>query len=326
MQFIETPVEGEVVFRKGEICPVCNKGKLQKGIEKELFSSYSFFRCGKCKSKWRKVGSDRFRLMTSKPETGYYNKTLSNYDWRHFSFFRLSFKDDKEKRKETAKQWLIDNLSEGRIPIEKESEILLQRNEVLHNYEDTVLYESTVVNKTRGNYYSYSIPMGKGMGSVRVGSYAGTSSYSHQEKSMICKGKIFLTNKRLIFQGTHKNLNIRLKNLISINILKDGIQINRDNKQKPEVFKVKDSLIWTSLISGAFLNNITGNEPKQIDYSMKKIDGSEYLHCPACIYPFFDLKEGINQCKMCGIESIDQTPQIESGHINKKNNFNQSQI
>ena len=66
-------------------------------------------------------------------------------------------------------------------------------------------------------------------------------------------GFMAITNKRLIFISSSVNRNIRLSNIIGIEGASDGLQINRTNKVKKEIFRFD---VFKAQIAIAILNTI----------------------------------------------------------------------
>ena len=113
--------------------------------------------------------------------------------------------------------------------------IIPKRNEktsmVMNNIS---LLEPRSIRNTRGGYGGPSIHVAKGV-SFRLGAVAAQSE-SHEELRTIDKGSLILTNKRLIFIGSKRTTNIDLKRILAVKPYKDGIESQRDNKQKTEYF------------------------------------------------------------------------------------------
>lgn len=61
-------------------------------------------------------------------------------------------------------------------------------------------------------------------------------SQSQDVMTHIDKGRVTITNKRFIFSGSKKNIDIDLKKITGIDIYTNGIKLQRSNKQKVEQF------------------------------------------------------------------------------------------
>jgi hypothetical protein len=51
--------------------------------------------------------------------------------------------------------------------------------------------------------------------------------------TLIDKGTLYLTNKRLILTGAKKNANIRLDKILNISPYSDGVEIDKETGKKP---------------------------------------------------------------------------------------------
>ena len=132
----------------------------------------------------------------------------------------------------------IANLSDGEnfpLPAINNPPIMLKKGEEAYLIlQGITLREPRAVRTSTGAYAGPTIHVMKGV-SFRVGGAQGQSQ-SHDEITDIDQGKIILTNKRLVFTGSKKTLNIDLRKIINITEMDDGIELQRENNQKPEYF------------------------------------------------------------------------------------------
>jgi len=62
-------------------------------------------------------------------------------------------------------------------------------------------------------------------------------------------GDLYLTNKRLVYVGSLRTVSTDLPKVVSATAEKDGLQISRANKQKPEFYSVSDPEKWELAIN-----------------------------------------------------------------------------
>ena len=128
--------------------------------------------------------------------------------------------------------------------------ILKRAEEAVLVLPNITFKEPRAVRTSIGGYAGPTIRIAKGI-SFRLGS--GTSkSVSHDEIKTIDKGTLTITNKRLIFTGPMKTLNYNLSKILSITDFKDGIAIQRDNKQKTEYFTNCDETVFNYKVNDQF--------------------------------------------------------------------------
>lgn len=124
--------------------------------------------------------------------------------------------------------WQIEN---GILP-NLDSDIRIQKNELLHFQGDVDWMEIRKQTKR----YNYSGPTAriKIMKGVywRLGSVA-VQPISEDVLTKIDEGKIYLTNKRLIFLGSKGNKTIRLEKIIDFTPYSNGVQIEKDVGRSP---------------------------------------------------------------------------------------------
>ena len=230
--------------RKMIICDSCGAGFEIKG-QKYKFSEIS----DKNQPLWMKYG----------------HQTLTENEWIRISEGGVSDEEQKKidreaeilKKQEIARQQEKDTndflmgLENGSIPIRYngQSPVILKKNETISLIMENIqLQEPRAVRQTHAAYGGPTIRVAKGV-SFRMGG-ASARSESHDEIKVIDQGKFVLTNKRLIFMGTKRTVNIDLKKIVAIVPYKDGIESQRENKQKPEYFTGTDKHTINYTVNG----------------------------------------------------------------------------
>lgn len=180
----------------------------------------------------------------------YSNQTLNKEEWERIANGGLSDKDQREKDNQLALErqqalelqrqndleTVIQGLSNGEIhlPIINSPIILKNNEEAYLSLPNISLSEPRSVRISQSGGFGTSYRVAKGF---TLHSGTGRSrSVSHEEIMVIDNGTLVITNKRVIFVGDKKSVNIDLKKILAINIFKDGISIQRENKQKIEYF------------------------------------------------------------------------------------------
>ena len=69
-----------------------------------------------------------------------------------------------------------------------------------------------------------------------------TISESQEELKKIDTGMLIITTHRIVFSGTKRTTNIKLKNVIAIQPYSNGVAVQRENKQRTEHFVNTDKL------------------------------------------------------------------------------------
>lgn len=136
--------------------------------------------------------------------------------------------------------WNIDN---GTLPV-CEVDIILQKNEICHYEADAKLYEDRKV--TTGVKYggtTHSIRIAKGW-YYRTGNI-NTARKSEDVMTLIESGVLYITNKRILFNGEKGNKTIRYNQIVDLTPYSDGVKIVKETG-KPHTF-ILDTLDGESL-------------------------------------------------------------------------------
>lgn len=132
--------------------------------------------------------------------------------------------------------------------------ILLDKNEKCYIEVDGVeLYEDVAVRDTIGGISGFSFRIAKGV-SYRIGGFKAKGE-SHMEKRLIDKGTFYVTNKRYIYDGSAKNIDSELGDIISVESYSDGIKISRANK-RDEVYVGDANWEYVGTVISGIVKNI----------------------------------------------------------------------
>lgn len=139
--------------------------------------------------------------------------------------------------------WLAER---GMFP-EIAAPISLQRDEVCHFSSHADLHEMrTETQRTYSSGASVRIKIMKGV-YYRVGSTQ-THRVTRDVLRHIDSGMLYVTNKRVIFDGTRKNNAIRLANVLSVIPYSDGVEVEKTSGRNP-IFTVGDAEWLTILLT-----------------------------------------------------------------------------
>ena len=139
-------------------------------------------------------------------------------------------------------EWFLEKIfnNELNLPTDGCSVILKRNEEPVVVLPNITFKEPRSVRTSYGSYGGPTIRIMKGV-SFRLGGVLHRSA-SHDEITTIDRGTLTITNKRLIFTGSQKTLNYNLSKILSITEYKDAIVIQKENKQKTEIFADCDNL------------------------------------------------------------------------------------
>jgi hypothetical protein len=133
--------------------------------------------------------------------------------------------------------------------------INLNNDELLYEmYDECAWFELKRSQQRSWNYHGLGlrIPLGGGL-SYRLGSIQNLNPDNLFEYKEISKGKVFLTNKRIIFQGESENKTVTLKSLLDIEQYNDSCVIGKSTGKKPIIkFQFDDAAIFSRKLSRLF--------------------------------------------------------------------------
>ncbi|NYB53053.1 MAG: zinc ribbon domain-containing protein [Methanobacteriaceae archaeon] len=250
------PPDGSESWR--ELCPACNHNPLTPKTYKGILSTKNILECEYCGAVFEQKGKNYlFKAIydiSSDFWKRYGRKTLTEDEWTRIAHGGLSNEEKRIMEQKAAQNDLVNfvnQLDAGNVNLSTipNPPIMLKKGEeacvVLGGI---TLREARAVRHTRGAYGGPTIRVAKGV-SFRMGSVAARSE-SHEELRNIDQGTLVLTNKRLVFIGSKRTINIDLRKIIAIEAYKDGIASQRENKQKTEYFTGTDRHALTFNING----------------------------------------------------------------------------
>lgn len=221
-----------------ELCPVCRKSSLEPYTGKKLMGLLTErgYRCSECGAVFEEKG-ERYSLKGVGDEDNdtwrtYARQALTGEEWTRIAHGGMS---DALQREHDIKMWLADAAA-GRVNLrEPESPVILRKNErAVLVLEGVSFWEPRAVRRTTGAYGGPTVRVSKNV-SLRLGGVQARSE-SQEELKEIDRGVLVLTNRRMIFAGSKRTINIDLRKILSIDAYRDGIASRRENKQKTEYF------------------------------------------------------------------------------------------
>ena len=221
-------------------CPVCKSGQLKLATRKKFLGLQTAlsYKCPNCGAVSTPDG-DKYKLTTVKDKSNpvwqdYGNKGLTEQEWKTISSGGLS---NTQQYEAAMEQWMTA-LKEGEISVKMiydNSQVLLKRKEELQVVLPNMsLWEPRSLRQSVGGYGGPSFRIAKGL-SWRLGVFKAQSE-SHEELRAIDQGRFTLTNKRLIFSGAKRTVDINLNKIISIEPYSDGIAVRTSGRQKTQYF------------------------------------------------------------------------------------------
>lgn len=212
---------------------------------------------------------------------------------------------------------LLDHFKSGHTLFNKNANIMLKKGEevVFQSPSNVVLKEPKSIRVTD------SVHVGTSRRHGNRGFGVGTSKSVGESKEVVKQvdvGEIIITNKRFIFSGNVRNIDVNISQITGITPYNDGFKLQRKSKQKPEYFVNIDAYAFTYnfnketyffLMNGQIIKsfiegglNKTPAPSKLLELKSKpqpQIEHNETNFCPNCGVP---VQQGYKFCGNCGFK------------------------
>jgi len=160
-------------------------------------------------------------------------------------------------KKELAKFRILNEIQNGILPTTIVPNLVLQKNETAHWKENACILENKVIRRRyEGGSRGVSIRLAKGL-SYRVGGHRG-QILTDTALIAVSQGELVLTNKRIIFKGDSKSLNMKLDKVLNFEFFSDGINIT-ESSVKSRLLKLDNpkNIDLIGAILSTTINNYT---------------------------------------------------------------------
>lgn len=234
-------------------CPVCKSGKLSVVSKKKLWGLITTenIECDSCGAVFVQKG-EKYKLIKALDTSNvvwqdYGNQSLTEREWKNIAYGGMS----DAKQKEVDMEFWMKQLKEGKTSIRMEGEapiILKENEELIFALQNISLWEPRVVSRISGGYGGPSFRIAKGI-YFRIGAFGARQRESPEELKVIDQGILTLTDKRLVFSGAKRTINIDLRKVVSVEPYKDGIAIRREGREKTQYLRGIDRAELTITVS-----------------------------------------------------------------------------
>lgn len=148
------------------------------------------------------------------------------------------------------KQVVLARANDGRLPVAESSQLISQRDEVVHGELSAALVKEVAVREYRGGGAGVSFRIAKGV-RLHSGQTRGRSVVVGSEMQTVDKGVLAITNQRAVFIGSRKTVESKYAKFIALQVYTDAISIGVSNRQNASVFRVQDGPFTAALINAA---------------------------------------------------------------------------
>jgi hypothetical protein len=145
----------------------------------------------------------------------------------------------------------VSAINGGIMPEVAEPHVLPKKGEIVHFEIAANLMKEVALKEYRGGYSGFSIPIGKTGARYRVGGVRGRMVQVGTQLQVADTGLLAITNKRAVYMGSRKTLDMPLAKLVNLNVFTDGVQFQMSNRVNPPLFQTDQSEIVAALVNAA---------------------------------------------------------------------------
>ena len=193
-----------------------------------------------------KKHNNKYKLVSSQNPKyqPFVGTTSSESVWDLISMSDIT-SGDKHK---VAAGLLIDHFKAGQTVFSPNANILLKNGErvIYQTSNNIVLKEPKSIRVTNSAHVGTARRHGKSSFGYGVSTSRGES---HDEIKIIATGQIIITNKRFIFSGNNRSIDVNISQITGITPYTDGFKLQRKSKQKPEYFVNLDGNVFNYKIN-----------------------------------------------------------------------------
>jgi hypothetical protein len=132
----------------------------------------------------------------------------------------------------------IAQINGGILPEVASPHLLAKKDEIVHIETNASLLKEVAVRQWQGGSSGFSIPLGKSGIRYRVGATRGHSVEVGTRMNVADTGLLAVTNKRVVYIGTRKTVDLALAKLVSVNAFSDGLEFHATNRVNAVIFQI----------------------------------------------------------------------------------------
>ena len=112
--------------------------------------------------------------------------------------------------------------------------------------------KEVAIRQWQGGYSGFSFPIGKTGVRYRVGGTRGHSVEVGTKLNVADTGLLSVTNKRVVYAGTRKTVEMSYSKLVNLTVYSDGLQFHLSNRVNAPLFTIPgDTHIVAAIVNAA---------------------------------------------------------------------------
>jgi hypothetical protein len=130
----------------------------------------------------------------------------------------------------------IASVNGGFLPEVASPHLMAKKGEIVHMEWPASLMKEVAIREYKGGYSGFSFPVGKTGIRYKVGGSRGHSVQVGTKLDVADTGTLAITNKRAVYMGTRKTVDMPYSKLDNLSVYTDGVQFHLSNRVNAPLF------------------------------------------------------------------------------------------
>jgi hypothetical protein len=147
---------------------------------------------------------------------------------------------------------LVAEINSGYLPEVRSPHVIAKAGEIVHLEVPATLMKEVAVREYQGGYSGFSFPIGKTGIRYKVGGARGHSVQVGTKLQVADSGMLAITNKRAVYTGSPKTVDMPYSKLVNLTVYSDGIVFHLSNRVNAPLFMIsKGSDVVAAVVNAA---------------------------------------------------------------------------
>jgi hypothetical protein len=133
----------------------------------------------------------------------------------------------------------VSSINGGTLPEVASPHIIAKKGEIVHFECPASLMKEVAVRAYKGGYQGFSFPIGRTGVRYRVGGSRGHSVQVGTQLQVADTGILSITNKRAVYAGTRRTVDMPYSKLVNLTVYADGVQFHLSNRVNAPLFTMQ---------------------------------------------------------------------------------------
>jgi hypothetical protein len=151
----------------------------------------------------------------------------------------LTWEDVREVDPELVERAFVSSINGGQLPEVSSPHILPKKGEIVHYESPASLMNEVAIRQWQGGYSGFSFPIGKTGIRYRIGGTRGHSVEVGTKLNVADTGLMSVTNKRVVYAGSRKTVEMPYSKLVNLTVYMDGLQFHLSNRVNAPLFTIQ---------------------------------------------------------------------------------------